>query len=104
MFKGLGDLQKMLQTAKELQEKMEKELAEMRIEGSSGGGMVKVVLDGRKNLHSIHLEPEIVNPTDCEMLEDLIIAAFNDASSKVEEQIAAKLGAMGAGFKIPGLF
>lgn len=104
MFKGLGDLQKMLQTAKELQEKMEKELAEMRVEGSSGGGMVKVILDGRKNLHSIKLEPEIVNPADCEMLEDLILAAFNDASTKVEEQIGAKLGALGAGFKIPGLF
>lgn len=104
MFKGLGDLQKMLQTAKELQEKMEKELAEMRVEGSSGGGMVKVVLDGRKNLHSIQLEPEIVNPADCEMLEDLILAAFNDASAKVEEQITTKLGALGSGFKIPGLF
>lgn len=104
MFKSLGDLQKMLQTAKELQEKMEKELAEMRVEGSSGGGMVKVVLDGRKNLHSIQLEPEIVNPADCEMLEDLILAAFNDASAKVEEQITTKLGALGSGFKIPGLF
>jgi DNA-binding YbaB/EbfC family protein len=103
MFKNLGDLQKMLQSAREIQEKMEKELAEMRVEGSSGGGMVKIVLDGRKNLISIHLEPEIVNPADCEMLEDLILAAFNDASTRVEEQITAKLGALGAGFKIPGL-
>jgi DNA-binding YbaB/EbfC family protein len=103
MFKNLGDLQKMLQSAREIQEKMEKELAEIRVEGSSGGGMVKVTLDGRKNLISIHLEPEIVNPADCEMLEDLILAAFNDASTRVEEQIAAKLGALGAGFKIPGL-
>lgn len=103
MFKNIQEWQKMLQSARELQEKMEKELAEIRVEGSSGGGMVKVVLDGRKNLISLHLEPEIVNPSDCEMLEDLIIAAFNEASSRVEEQVAAKLGALGAGFKIPGL-
>ncbi|MCX7973275.1 MAG: YbaB/EbfC family nucleoid-associated protein [Candidatus Aminicenantes bacterium] len=104
MFKNLNELQKMLQSAREIQEKIEKELTEMRIEGSSGGGMVKVVLDGRKNLISLHLEPEIVNPADCEMLEDLILAAFNEASSRVDEQIAAKLGAFSTSFKIPGLF
>lgn len=104
MFKNIGDLQKMLQTAKEMQERLQKELAEMRVEGSSGGGMVQITLDGQKNLLSIHLDPEVVNPADCEMLQDLILAAFHDAASRVDEQVASKLGALGAGLKIPGLF
>ncbi len=104
MFKNIGDLQRMLQSAKEMQEKMAQELAAMRVEGSSGGGMVQVVLNGQKNLISIRLDPEVVNSADCEMLQDLILAAFNDASSRVDEQVSNKLGALGANLKIPGLF
>ncbi len=103
-MKGLGDLQKMLKTAKEMQEKLQKELAELRVEGSSGGGMVTVTLDGQKNLISLHIDPEVVNKEDVEMLQDLVIAAFNDATSKVDEHLSQKLGSLGAGFKIPGLF
>lgn len=104
MFKNIGDLQKMLQSAKEMQAKIQAELAEMRVEGSSGGGMVQVVLNGQRNLLSVRLDPEVVNPADCEMLQDLIMAAFNDASARVDELVAAKLGSLGANFKIPGLF
>jgi len=103
MMKGLGDLNKMLQTAKEMQERMQKELAELRMEGSSGGGMVSIVVDGHKNLLSIKLDPEVINPNDVGMLQDLIVAAFNDASAKVDERLAQSLGALGAGLKIPGL-
>jgi hypothetical protein len=103
-MKGLGDLQKMLKTAKEMQEKLQKELAEMRVEGTSGGGMVVVTLDGQKNLISLKIEPEVVNKEDVEMLQDLIIAAFNDAAAKVDEHLSQKLGSLGAGIKIPGLF
>jgi len=103
-MKGMPNLQKMLKTAKEMQEKMQKELAEMRVEGSSGGGMVSVTLDGNKNLLSIHIEPEVVNKDDVEMLQDLIIAAFNDAVTKVDEKISEKFAALGPGLKIPGLF
>jgi DNA-binding YbaB/EbfC family protein len=103
-MKDFGNLQKMLKTAKDMQEKLQKELAELRVEGSSGGGMVTVTLDGQKNLISVRLDPEVVNKDDVEMLQDLIIAAFNDATSKVDEHLSQKLGALGGGFKIPGLF
>lgn len=76
----------------------------MRVEGSSGGGMVNVVLDGTKNLISLEINPEVVDKEDTEMLQDLIIAAFNDANAKVDEAISEKMGAFGAGLKIPGLF
>ncbi len=103
-MKGIGDLQKMLKTAKEMQERLQGELAELRIEGNSGGGMVTLVLDGQKNLISLRIDPEVVNKDDIGMLQDLIIAAFNDASTKVDEQLSQKLGGLGAGLKIPGLF
>ena len=83
---------------------MQRQLSEMRVEGSSGGGMVSVTLDGSKGLMSIKLDPEVVDKDDVEMLQDLITAAFNDAAAKVDEEVAQKLGAMGAGLKIPGLF
>lgn len=103
-MKGLGNLQNMIKQAKEMQDNLQKQLAEMRIEGSSGGGMVTVALDGSKNLISVKLDPEVVDKDDVEMLQDLITAAFNDASTKVDEEVSQKMGAMGAGLKIPGLF
>jgi DNA-binding YbaB/EbfC family protein len=102
-MKGLGDLNKMLKTAKEMQERMQKELSAMRIEGSSGGGMVVLTVDGHKNLLALKLDPEVVNKDDIAMLQDLVVAAFNDAAAKVDEQMADKLGALGAGLKMPGL-
>ena len=103
-MKSVANLQKMLKTAKEMQDKMQRELAEMRVEGASGGGMVTVTLDGTKNLISIRVDPEVVNKEDIEMLQDLIIAAFNDAGAKVDESVSQKLGKLGLGLKIPGLF
>jgi nucleoid-associated protein EbfC len=102
-MKGVGNLQKMLKQAKEMQEKIKKELEEMRVEGTSGGGMVEIVMDGNKNIISIKIDPEVVNKEDVEMLQDLISAAFNDASGQVDENLKEKMGAMGAGLKIPGL-
>jgi DNA-binding YbaB/EbfC family protein len=102
-MKGVPNLQKMLKQAQEMQEKFQRETAEMRIEGSSGGGMVSLVLDGTKNVISIKIDPEVVNKEDVEMLQDLIIAAFNDANSKVEEALSEKLGGLNTGLKIPGL-
>jgi DNA-binding YbaB/EbfC family protein len=103
-MKNVMDLQKMLKSAKEMQDRLQKEMAALRIEGSSGGGMVTVVLDGHKALQSIRIDPEVAGRDDVEMLQDLIVAAFNDAAAKVEEALAAKLGGLGAGLKIPGLF
>jgi len=102
-MKNIGNLQKMLKNAKEMQDKLQKELLEMRIEGSSGGGMVNVTLDGTKNIIALQIKPEVVNKDDVEMLQDLIIAAYNDAASKVDEKMSEKLGVLGAGLKIPGI-
>jgi DNA-binding YbaB/EbfC family protein len=101
-MKDLGHLQKMLKQAKEMQDKLQRELEELRLEGTSGGGMVSVTLDGKKSLVAIRLDPEVVNRDDVEMLQDLIVAAFNDAAAKVDEALAQKLGGLGGGFKIPG--
>lgn len=103
-MKGVGNLQKMLKQAKDMQNKLQAEMAEMRVEGSSGGGMVEVTLDGTKNLISIKIDAEVVNKDDVEMLQDLIVAAFNDANTKVDEKLSQKIGALGMGLKIPGLF
>ena len=103
-MKGVANLQKMLKAAKEMQEKLQKELAEMKVDGSSGGGMVTVTLDGQKNLISIRIDPEVANKDDVEMLQDLIVAAFNDAGAKVDEEISQKMGSLGLAGKIPGLF
>ena len=103
-MKGFGDIQKMLKSAKEMQERLQRETAEMRAEGSAGGGMVTVVLDGQKNVLDINLDPEVVNKDDIDMLKDLILAAFRDASAKVDTALAEKLGGLGAGLKIPGMF
>jgi DNA-binding YbaB/EbfC family protein len=102
-MKNVLDLQRMLKSAKEMQDRLQKELAVLRAEGSSGGGMVTVVLDGHKALQSIRIDPEVVNREEVEMLQDLIVAAFNDAAAKVDEALAQKLGGLGAGLKIPGL-
>jgi len=103
-MKNLADLQKMMKAAQEFQEKLQKELAEMRIEGSSGGGMVTVVLDGQKNCLEVKLEPEVVNRDDLEMLQDLIVSAFRDAVARVEAEVAKKMSGLTGGLKIPGLF
>ena len=102
-MKGMGNIQNMLKQAKKMQEKMQQELAEMKIEGSSGGGMVTVILDGNRNLMDLKINPEVVDKEDITMLQDLISAAFNDAAAKVEEEMSGKLGSLGAGLKIPGL-
>jgi DNA-binding YbaB/EbfC family protein len=103
-MKGIGDIQKMVKQAQEMQEKMQLEMSEMRVEGSSGGGMVTVVLDGHKNLVSLRIDPEVVNKDDVDMLQDLVLAAFNEAATRVNEALSQKLGSLGAGLKIPGLF
>jgi hypothetical protein len=102
-MKNAMDLQKMLKSAKEMQDRLQREMAALRTEGSSGGGMVIVVLDGHKALQSIRIDPEVAGREDVEMLQDLIVAAFNDGAAKVDEALAEKLGGLGAGLKIPGL-
>jgi DNA-binding YbaB/EbfC family protein len=102
-MKGFGDLQKMVKQAQEMQERLQREMGEMRVEGSSGGGMVTVTMDGHKNLLGLKLDPEVVNRDDIAMLQDLVVAAFNDAAAKVDGELSRKLGGLGAGLKIPGM-
>ena len=103
-MKDLGNLQKMLKQAKEMQDKLQRELSELRLDGTSGGGMVSITLDGQKNLVAVRLDPEVISRDDVEMLQDLIVAAFNDAAAKVDEHLSQKLNVLGGGLKIPGLF
>jgi hypothetical protein len=102
-MKNVMEMQRMLKAAKAMQDRLQKELAEMRVEGSSGGGMVTVVMDGRKALVSVRIDPEVVVRDDVDMLQDLVLAAFSDAAAKVDARTEERLGALGAGLKIPGL-
>jgi DNA-binding YbaB/EbfC family protein len=102
-MKGLG---KMMKQAQQLQSKMlklQEELAEKTVETSSGGGMVKVVANGKQQLVSIQIEQEVVDPDDMEMLQDLILAAVNDALTKAQEMVSGEMSKLTGGMNIPGL-
>jgi DNA-binding YbaB/EbfC family protein len=95
---------KMLQQVQQMQEQMQRRMAELRVEGSAGGGMVKATMDGAKNLLGVTIEKDAVDPNDVEMLQDLVVAAVNEAARKVDEAMQDQIGAMTGGMKIPGLF
>ena len=97
------NIQDMMKQAQQMQERLQKQMAEMRIEATAGGGMVTVVVNGAKQLQSIRIDPEVVSKDDVEMLQDLILAAINDAHRKADEAMAEKMGGMMGGLKIPGL-
>ena len=97
------NIQQAMQQAKAVQERLQKQMAEMRVEATAGGGMVTVVLNGTKQLQSIRLDPEVVSKDDVEMLQDLIVAAINDANRKVDEQLGQSMSGLMGGLKIPGL-
>ncbi len=98
------NIQQMMKQAQQMQERLQKQAAEMRVEASAGGGMVSVVMSGNKQLISLKIDPEVVSKDDVEMLQDLILAAINDAHRKVEEEMQQQLGGMLGGMKIPGMF
>jgi DNA-binding YbaB/EbfC family protein len=97
------NIQKMMQQAQQMQERLQKQMAEMRIEATAGGGMVTVVVNGHKNVLSVKLDPEVVSKDDVDMLQDLIVAAINDAHRKVDETLASQMQGMMGGMRIPGL-
>ena len=92
-----------MQQAKQMQDRLQKQMADLRVEATAGGGMVTVVLNGAKQLQSIRIDPEVVSKDDIEMLQDLIVAAINDAQRKGDEQLGQSMSAMLGGLKIPGL-
>ena len=96
----------MMQQAQKLQAqllKAQEELALLTVEGSSGGGAVKVVMNGQQQIQSVKISPEVVNPQEIEMLEDLVLSAVKDANAKAQEVAAKKMGGLTGGLKIPGL-
>ena len=98
------NIQQMMKQAQQMQERLQKQMAEMRVEATAGGGMVTVVINGAKQLQSIRIDPEAVSKEDVEMLQDLILAAMNDAHRKVDEEMNQQMSGMMGGLKIPGMF
>ena len=97
------NIQQMMKQAQQMQERLQKHMAELKIEASAGGGMVTVVVNGAKQIQSLRIDPEVVSKEDVEMLQDLIVAAINDAQRKADEQLSQAMGGMMSGLKIPGL-
>ena len=93
----------MMQQAKQMQEQVQKRMAETRVEATAGGGMVTVVVNGAKQVLSITIDPEVVSKDDVEMLQDLIVAALNDANRRVDDQLGQSMKGMLGGLGIPGL-
>jgi DNA-binding YbaB/EbfC family protein len=96
------DVRQMMKQAQKMQEQMQKQMQDLRVEATSGGGMVTVVINGAKQLQSLRIDPEVVSKEDVEMLQDLILAAINDAHRKADDELQKSMGGM-LGGKIPGL-
>ena len=92
------NIQQMMKQAQQMQERLQKQMAEVRAETTAGGGMVTVVVNGGKQIQSLKIDPEVVSKEDVEMLQDLIVAAVNDAQRRADEEMAQKMGGM-----LPGL-
>jgi hypothetical protein len=98
------NIQQMMKQAQQMQERLQKEVAAIRVEATAGGGMVTAVMTGTKQLERLTIDPEVASGNDVEMLQDLVLAAVNDAHRKVDEEIQRRVGGMMGGLKIPGLF
>ncbi|NLU36620.1 MAG: YbaB/EbfC family nucleoid-associated protein [Clostridiales bacterium] len=106
-FPGGMNMNNLMKQAKKMQEQMMKvqqELEEKTVEASVGGGVVTVVANGKKEILEINIKPEVVDPDDVEMLQDLIIAAVNEATRKADEMIQNEMGKLTGGMGMPGLF
>ena len=100
-FPGGFDLNEMMKQAQEMQERLQREMKEIRVDASAGGGMITVSMTGSKELLEVKIDPEAIKDGDAEMLQDMIIAAVNEASRKVDEKLKGRLGSMlppGLGF------
>src|SRR5215210_6478866 len=98
---GGFDLQQMMKQAQEMQEEMQREMQKIRVDASAGGGVIKVAMNGAKELVELQIDPEAVKGGDVEMLQDLIIAAVNEASRKADEAMKGKLGSQLGGMGLP---
>jgi DNA-binding YbaB/EbfC family protein len=102
-MKGMGKMMKQAQQLQTKMMKMQEELAEKTVEATAGGGMVKVIANGRQQVVSIEIEQEVVDPEDVDMLQDLVLAAVNDALAKSQEMVSGEMSKLTGGLNIPGL-
>ncbi|MEE4359036.1 MAG: YbaB/EbfC family nucleoid-associated protein [Desulfococcaceae bacterium] len=104
MMKGMGNMMKQAQKLQAKMLKMQEDLANETVETTSGGGMVKVVANGKQQIVSIQMEKEVVDPDDVEMLQDLVLAAVNDALNKSQQMVSDKMSKLvPGGMNIPGM-
>lgn len=103
MAKGMGNMLKQAQKLQSKIFKLQDQLADRTVETTVGGGMVKAVANGKQELLSIKIDPEVVDPNDVQMLEDLIVAAVNDVLKKAQEMVTEEMTKLTGGFKIPGM-
>ena len=102
-MKNMGNMMKQAQKLQSKMLRMQEEMADKQVEATAGGGMVKVVANGRQQILSIQIEKEVVDPEDVDMLQDLVLAAVNDALVKSQEMVSAEMGKLTGGMNIPGL-
>lgn len=102
-MKGMGNMMKQAQKLQSKMLKLQEELADKTVETAAGGGMVRVTANGRQQIVSISIDKEVVDPDDVEMLQDLVLAAVNDALAKAQEMVASEMGKLTGGMNIPGL-
>ena len=102
-MKNMGNLMKQAQKLQSKMLKIQEELADKTVESAAGGGMVKVVANGRQQIISIEIEKEVVDPEDVDMLQDLVLAAVNDALVKSQEMVSDEMGKLTGGMNIPGM-
>lgn len=97
------NIKQLMKQAQQMQDQMQRKLAEVRVEGSAGGGMVRIEMSGSKEVLSVTIEKDAVDPNDVDMLQDLVMAAFNEAARKVDDEMQSQIGGMTGGMKIPGM-
>ncbi len=102
-MKGMGNMMKQAQKLQAKMLKMQEELADKTVETTAGGGMITVTANGRQQIVSIRIDKEVVDPDDVEMLQDLVLAAVNDALAKAQDMVAAEMGKLTGGMNIPGM-
>ena len=102
-----GNMQGMMKKVQKMQKEMKKlqeDLKQRTVETTVGGGALTLVMNGEKNVESVHIDPSIIDPEDAEMLDDLVVAAVNEASKKVDDMMAQEMGKITGGMHLPGMF
>lgn len=103
-MKNMGNMMKQMQKMQKQMQKAQEELKDKTVQGTAGGGMVTITLNGQKELIDVQIQPDAVDPDDVEMLQDLIVAAMNEAMKQADELIQQDMGKFTGGMNVPGLF